>query len=152
MTLSDYHILEHSGAGPLRFGMVRAEIENILGPPSRSSTRGGGLRLSWDGSVSTKLERSHAGSELTLCEIGFSRNGPRVIWCGYDVFGNFPDFVRKACAQDAAPLSGFGVLLLRDLGLSITGFDGPEEDRAITVFPKGRWDNALDGMEPFAGF
>ena len=152
MSGTDFSIVEHVGAGPLRFGMGRAEIENVLGPPSRSSTRGGGLRLSWDGAVSTKLERTQAGPELTLCEIGFSRHSPHVIWRGHDVFGNFPDFVRNVCAQDAAPLSGFGILLLRDLGLSVTGFDGPEEDRAVTVFVKGRWDNALDGMEPFSGF
>lgn len=149
MAAIEFDIRDYEGAGPLHFGMMREDIENILGAAHRTSTRGGGLRLSWNFGLTTKLEVAAGSPDLVLCEIGFTPACRHVVWQALEVFDDLKTFANEIARKDSEPLFGFGFLLLRDFGLTVSGMDGPDEDRAITVFRRGRWDNNLDGMKRF---
>lgn len=148
----NFPLQSYQGAGPLRLGATRPEVEALMGPPDRVSRRGGGLRLAWRGEVSVKLSASAPGEEPEVVEIGFTRHCPGVQWQGDDIFLGSPTiWSHRLIAQDGSALLGFGMVLLLRLGLTLTGFhDGPEEDRAITLFRFGLWDDSLDGMLPYA--
>lgn len=147
--MPEFSIEDYKGAGPLRFGMNRQAIESVMGIPARVSTRGSGLRLSWEIGVATRLNTQVGSHEMTLSEISFARYCPGVSWRGQEIFQDLRRFAMEAARLDSAPLYGFGSLVLRDFGLCITGASGPVEERSISAFCRGHWDNELDGMKPF---
>ena len=63
-----------------------------------------------------------------------------------------PDPVSVLLGLDPNPVLCLGFLLFRGIGVAVTGFhDGDEEQKSITVFAEGRWDDCSTHFEPFVG-
>lgn len=139
--MQDYTITSYVGVGPLRFGMRRAEVHNLLGAPprTRKSRFSSESRDFWfDNGL--QLTFSEPGD---LVEIGLYPNLANVEFNGIRLFEESGVAVMKALrGLDSSPLEKVGVTIFLQLGLSVTGFlhdDGNE--KSVTAFAKGRWDN-----------
>ncbi|MBN2711204.1 MAG: hypothetical protein JXR97_02080 [Planctomycetes bacterium] len=71
------------------------------------------------------------------------------------VFSDLPvtwdtSFLRQACAMDSAPVDIFGFIVLRDIGLAVTGIhDGDTGQLAVTAFSRGDFDDLMGDAKPF---
>ena len=60
------------------------------------------------------------------------------------------EFLRKACEQDGHPMEVYGFIVMRKLGLAVTGIhDGDSSQVAITAVSKGECDDLMSEALPF---
>jgi hypothetical protein len=132
------------GAHPIRFGMSRMEVHQLLGQPESSQTvwDGNGTIDYWNGSL------VNIGYDLTemVNHIGFAPGGcelrllDSLLWTTV----NQPDPNPELLRRDADSVESVGILYFRDLGISTTGYhDDDVSQRAIAVSPRGAWDDVL---------
>ena len=147
---TDWTIHPYVGVGQLKFGMTPDEVAAILGPPegSRPVASTGELRERREKSA---LQAVYAAGDRRLVELGFS---PPIAGLEFDGVRLFTspshDALREILRRDPAPLADVGFVVFFDLGLSLTGFDDDDEDdKAVTVFDKGRWDEIRPQMQKF---
>lgn len=136
----NFPIYPYKGVGVLEFGMLRADIHEILGAPawqkkSRFSDEiiefwnDNGLQLVFsspeDELIEVCLYPSLENVTLEDVEI-LSDTGKSMYWW--------------LCRLDGAPRQTVGVTVLINLGIAITGFLNDEpDDKSVTVFARGRW-------------
>jgi hypothetical protein len=86
-----------------------------------------------------------------LVEIGFISNIETLTCNNTALFTNEPlDVVRILLAPDKQPYELPGFVVLLNLGITLTGFhDQATDERAVTVFTKGRWDSEIEVLKPF---
>jgi hypothetical protein len=95
-------------------------------------------RILWfaDGSVTVTF------AEDRVVEIGLAPPTD-VIFEGRNLFRE-PNAWKELVERDGDPKEIVGFLVLRDLGVTLTGFhDNDEAQKAVTVFERGRWDDFL---------
>jgi hypothetical protein len=137
-----FDIKRYEGAGPLRFGMTQAEVVTAVGEPTLTrKTRGGDVEMRYP-DYAVRL----AAADQTVAEIGFSPRA-NVAMEMIDVFGD-PCAFQKLVKLDGEPLESLGIIVLLNLGLALTGFhDGDEDQKWISAFRRGRWDDAKDDLK-----
>lgn len=146
----DFPLESYVGAGALKLLAGKDAFTAILGPPARMRKLPSGERLSWNPGIYAKFAMQDAAAGPVATEINFGPDCATVSWQGMAVFADTRAFLKQIVTQDAAPLHGYGTLLLRDLGIAMTGFvENHREDLSIGLFVKGHWDNDLDGMKPY---
>jgi hypothetical protein len=139
-----FEIEPFEAAGPIRFGMTRAEVHARLGNSTRETRNSRGeVDESW-GPVSLRY-----GSENgEVVEVGLV---PPAIatYKGHDLFA-VPDLIRVLQADDPVPMEYMGFIVFLSLGITVTGFhDGDDSQRAVTAFAHGRWDHLRSKLRPY---
>ena len=146
----DCEIHPYVGAGKLRFGMTRDEVEEILGKPND-------VEIDSEEEVrefrnENGLQTVYSEKDKRLVEIGFSSNIETLTFNNTALFTNEPlDVFRILLAADKQPYELLGFVVLLNLGITLTGFhDEATDERAVTVFTRGRWDSMKEKIKPFS--
>jgi len=138
------------GALPVRFGMPRAEVHRLLGPPEASHPI-------WDGSGTTdNWNESRVnvgyGTDQAVKHVGFSPGGYELSLRGVPLWSlaEQPDPNPALLRFDPAPVETVGILVYPALGVSTSGYhDGDEAQLSLTASPAGTWDDvAREGRRP----
>lgn len=137
------------GAGPLKFGMRPAEVANLIAPPVSSNIGFLGEKVEYrqdNGFVTTYTRGAN-----TLAEIGFSKN---ILGLEFDRQKLFVEptlqVLNYLAKKDGSPYEFLGFIILLNLGITLTGFhDDAEDQKAVTAFDRGRWDDEIVNMKKF---
>jgi hypothetical protein len=133
----------YTSVGPVRFGMPEDEVRTLLGEPISSN-----VSRQMPGECSVWYDDARVSFDADgVVEISL---GPSttVQLRGYSLFDD-KDAWRALCAMDGAPGEVVGFLVLKNLGVTLTGFhDRDESQLAVSAFRRGRWDSAA--TKPFA--
>ncbi|MDR9837577.1 hypothetical protein [Herbaspirillum huttiense] len=139
--MQEHIITSYVGVGPLRFGMNRCEVHQILGTPlsTKKSRFFDESRDYWN---ENGLQLTFSETDDGLLEIGLSPNLPNVQLNGLKLFEVPGAYAFKVLHEwDSAPLSKTGTSIFLKLGLAAGGFLYEDDsDKSVTVFAKGRWD------------
>lgn len=144
MSPVEFHIVP-GGFDPLMLGMTRDEIDAALGETGKPDGEGhpGEPAFVYETASGRVVLREGRAVELALWPPA------QVAFNGRALFGS-PDVWREILAADGDPHETFGFLVLRNLGLTLTGFhDDDPSQLAVTAFEPGRWDAVASGMTPF---
>jgi hypothetical protein len=134
-----FDIQPFGGAIPVRFGMPRFELIEIMGNPVVA----GNGNDSWGEKLEITVGYDKGGlvNHVGLGPGNFELqlNG-QVIWTPNEHTDPNPTFLR----YDPDPLEHVGFLVFTQLGIKTTGFhDDYSNDLSVVVYPKGAWDKFL---------
>ncbi|NHZ97920.1 hypothetical protein [Massilia sp. CCM 8734] len=146
---SNYEIKSYIGVGDLLFGMRPDEVIQHAGVPSVVRTNMLGERH--ERRFGTGIGLTYGKLNNGLVELGFSRQLTELTFQGRPLFLEPSKKIFKMMIElDGAPYEHVGFIVLFNLGITMTGFhDDDEEDKAVTVFARGRWDETLKKMNRF---
>lgn len=145
----DFSIQPYIGVDRLHFGMSLNEVENLVGPPVLRDTGflGETIEYRWDNGLLTTYDQK----KCALVEIGISRNIINLEFDNIYIFTMSPqDVLAKLVQLDGDPYESLGFIVLLKLGITLTGFhDDAVEQKSVTVFERGRWDDLIPELKPF---
>jgi hypothetical protein len=135
-----FDVEPYVGALPIRFGMARPEVHNLLGPPKRSFPI-------WDGSGTSDHywpERFTVGYDNAgmVKHVGFSPGGVELLIQGQVIWTltDQPDPNPILLALDPDPVESVGIWVFLRIGVTTAGYhDNDRSQRAFTVFPHDTW-------------
>ena len=143
-------IVPLEGVSELNFGLTAQQVKEILGPPEDSEidNSDGELR---EFRRKSGLQTVYSDRGARLVEIGFSRNITELEFDGVRLFQVSEEDALAAFRKRGARAHEVrGFLVFLDLGVTLTGFhDGASDQLAVTVFERGRWDDAKEDMNPY---
>ena len=141
-------IAPYVGIGPMHFGMDPDHLEAVAGSPCRSKRTAAGIRYGYDFGGTLLFEQSAMG--LRLVEMGFHRHCLDLIYRDMNIFRSKREAVlQRFLDEDKGVVEIVGFLIFPTIGMTLTGFhSGPEEDLALTVFARGRWDRRIASARP----
>ena len=136
-----FEIISYVGPKPLLFGMIRDQVEAIVGPPESITDE----HRTYYESFNIRYSKQDKG----LVEIGFSSDA-KVTILGINPFiqkNGFRDLLRR----DSCPYECYGFIVLLNLGITLTGFHNDDPDQlAITAFAPGVWDHLKSKLRKFS--
>ncbi|ALU90981.1 hypothetical protein [Herbaspirillum rubrisubalbicans] len=140
--MQEHIITSYVGVGPLKFGMTREEVHQILGAPS-STKKSRFFNESREYWSDNGLQLTFTDTGDGLVEIGLSPNLPNVQLNGLKLFEVPGRYAFKVLHDwDDAPLARTGTSIFLKLGLAVHGFlEDYDDDKAVAAFAKGRWDD-----------
>jgi hypothetical protein len=142
--MQSFDIHPFVGALPIRFGLQRTAVIELLGQPEAS-------HAVWDKSGTIDYWEASSinvgyNQETVVNHVGFRpakviltvQGSP--LWNGNDIVDPNPELLRR----DPNPVEFLGILVFLLLGVTTTGFhDDDENQLALTVFPHGARDEFL---------
>lgn len=136
------------GVDELRFGMLPGVVAQSMGPRDEQDTNYLGELIEYRLNRNLVTTYSQANG---LVEVGFNPGAGELIIDGLSLFAPQPaDVLRKVVLRDGAAMELAGFVVLRNLGITLSGFqDTPPSDLAVTAFARGRWDGQLAKMRSF---
>jgi hypothetical protein len=147
---AEFDLKSYFGAGPLRFGMTRKQVEDVLGPPDKTK-RTPFRNETQEFRRESGLQTVYSAQGEALVEISLYGN-QSVAFEDLDVFHTTGTKVIKHLAEaDGKPLETVGILVFLNLGITLTGFFQEDEpgQKSISIFVKGRWDSEIEDLKPF---
>lgn len=143
-----FDINPYIGVGDLRLGMNQNEVAKILGKPDDVEEEADQERREYR--IENGLQTVYSKND-ELVEIGFSPNISGLSFKDTKLFENDPlEVLHSLVKEDKKPYELYGFVVLLNLGVTLTGFlDASKDDRAVTVFVKGRWDSLKMKMKLF---
>lgn len=146
---SNYEIESYIGVGDLRFGMTLDQVSQLEGTPDIVEKNM--LGEINESRFNTGIAFTYGKLDNGLVELGFSSELSELTFRGRPLFLEPSKKIFKAMIElDGAPYEHVGFIVLFNLGITMTGFhDDDEEDKAVTVFARGRWDETLPKMNRF---
>jgi hypothetical protein len=148
-----FDIRPYLGALPITFGMRRPEVHALLGPPRTTHPPNPwrGIGDWWEGA---NPSISYDGAE-TVVHIGFSPGDFSLLLSGSPLWSpsGHPDPNPSLLRLDPDPVEVHGFLVFNRIGVTTSGYHNDDEnDLAITVYPRGAWDEPLaNGTVPDLG-
>ncbi len=144
-----FDIKPYIGVGSLKFKMRPDEVVGILGKPDDVDEENGEELREYR--VDNGLQTVYSSNVEELVEIGFSSNIIGLSYNGIELFRrSSADVLDFLIAEDKSPYALLGYIVLLSLGVTLTGFhDADEDQKAVTVFTKGRWNSMKDKLTPF---
>jgi hypothetical protein len=135
-----FDIQPYVGALPIRFGMARPEVHNLLGPPHRNVPI-------WNGSGTSdhyRQEHFNVGYDNAgmVKHVGFAPAGVELLIQGQVIWTltDQPDPNPILLALDPDPVESVGFWVFLRIGVTSTGYhDNDRSQRAVTVFPRDTW-------------
>jgi hypothetical protein len=126
------------------FGILKNQCLELLGDPVTCRiNREGFEELKYKELIVRFDPKSKGFCECTLLPF---TNGDI---CGIEITWD-KDFLAKACSLDGSPLDIYDFIVLRKLGIAVTGIhDGDRGQLAITIFSEGFFDSMLAKGRPF---
>ena len=136
-----FEIRPYAGVEQLTFGMTPSDVAARLGSPATVTTNRLAEEVHRYEAMLLTFDREG------LAEIGMlPESNPCVGGLLVLAAENFDELLEL----DGAPQETLGFIVLRRLGLTITGVhDGDSSQLAATAFRRGRWDRLEDQMRPF---
>lgn len=144
MAIDEFRIVRN-GFDPLLLGMGRAELDKAMGEPSKPDGAGlpGEEAFVYEASFARVVLREDSAVEVALWPIANATFRGRALFGDAEVW-------REIVAADGDARLSFGFLVMRNLGLTLTGFhDDDRSQLAVTAFEPGRWDYPDGQMKPF---
>jgi len=147
--INRFDIQPYVGVGDIKFGMNQNQIANLIGPSPKSKK--GFLGEVTESRRDNGLSMTYGKDSNELVEIGVSKNITELEFGGKYLFTASPlNIFDELVKYDGNPYEYVGFVILLKLGITLTGFhDGDENQKAVTVFAKGRWDDQLADLKPF---
>ena len=142
-----FDIQPFHGALPVAFGMSRDEVHRLLGLPESSFPIFNGSGTS-DHFTTFNVGYNKAG---IVTHVGFSPGKFELTIHGQRIWdrNEHPDPNPIFLKLDPEPLETLGFLVFLKIGVTTTGYhDDDPSQQAISVFPKGKWDNLLTDAKP----
>jgi hypothetical protein len=133
----DIHPFE--GAAPIRFGMHRSQVAEILGIPSfvgeENDRWGPGLE------INIEYDKNGMVYHLGLCPGDYElRFEGQILWSPND----HPDPNPMFLTRDPEPYECVGFLVFAKLGVTTAGYhDDDPSQRSVVVYTPGAWDEML---------
>ena len=145
----DLSIVPYTGVGALRLGLPPEEIHALLGAPRVKRPQGSKLREMYADGIACTYEG--APDRLGLVEIGFAKTVRDLNYAGVRLFELPPQRALERLIQDDPDVAeALGFLIFLHLGVATSGFHAAQqEELAVTVFARGRWDAHRPAMRPF---
>jgi hypothetical protein len=146
-----FEITPYEGAGSLKFGASRQEVENILGPPESFYRTDYPARMGLSSVIEARYELSNINLaynlDYKLSYIGFSQHRTHlqgaVSFRGINIFDDVDAF-HKLLEQDSEPFEWVGFIFLMKLGMRLAGFHSQSEGGlVVSLFERGRYDSKL---------
>ncbi len=138
-------IVPYTSIGPLVFGVTSAaECLELLGTPDMKTTNWQGVEQYCYKHVWIRIDpHTRRVSDCSLIPFAeASVDGIPVTW---DM-----DFLRRVCACDGEPMLAYGFVVLKKLGIAITGIhDDDRSQLAVTAFLRDQLDGMLTDAVPF---
>jgi len=139
--MREHIILPYVGVGPLRFGMNRDEVHQLIGDTLS-------IDKSWCSEELTEywsnngMQLTYSEMDATLLEISLYPSLQKVQLNGLNLFEVPGTLAFKVLHNwDDAPLTIVGVSIFLKLGLAVNGFFHDDDGaKSVTAFAKGRWD------------
>ena len=139
-------IESYVGVNELRFGMRPEQVAGLAGSPKKAREGTQGRMVEFRALEDPNIHYENR----TLSELIFSRYTRDLEFRGMRVFEEDQGVVLSkllSLAPDMVDVDG--VILSLSLGVSMTGFQDPDEsDKSFGAFRRGVWDNNLDGAKP----
>lgn len=147
--LSPFFITPYAGAGPIKLGMTRTQLHSLLGPPDSSKKSRFGQKVT-DRWLNEDLTITLSNDAGDVVEIGFGSEQSEAEINGVRLFDRAGvDVYRDLSQADGAPREDLGSTVLFRFGMTLSGFLVTEQDdRAVTVFAKGVWDESDPRLKP----
>lgn len=142
------NLTPYSAVGPLIFGMSKVETENAIGDINQTTDLLEGIiRIH---SPSNDL-LAQVSEDDKLIEVGFGRRATSVTLGSINFFTQpKAQVIKELCKLDAGAVYGYGSIVFPALGISLTGFQNEDDDdKAITAFAKGVWDDIIPTLKKF---
>ena len=147
--ITEFEFEPYVGALPLKFGMRPNEVLSLMkSNPNITKSYIGETEHDY-GSVIARFSKE----EDALVELSFIPKTSKLLFNKKDLFdvehnGNPIKILHKV---DPNIFETCGYLIFLNLGISVTGYhDDDEEQRSISVFKKGYWDDELDDARPWS--
>lgn len=146
----DWDIHPYVGVGQLKFGMTPDEVAAVLGPPDGSRFNAS-MREIRERRKESALQAVYSAENTgQLIELGFSPSIEGLQFAGVQLFtARSDDALQHVIQHDSEPLVSHGFIVFLGLGITMTGFDDDDAQKAVTVFEKGRWDAIRPEMQKF---
>lgn len=145
-----FEIDPYIGVGKLKFGMTQDEVAQIVGKPDN-------VEIDSEEEIrefrnENGLQTVYSEKDKHLVEIGFSSNITALSFHKTGLFTNAPlATLRVLNDADKQPFELLGFIVLLNLGITLTGFhDEATDERAVTVFTRGRWDSMRKKLKPLS--
>jgi len=139
-------IFSYIGVDNIKFGMSPEEVASIWGAADRIRTNFFNEPVEFRNGISTTY--SH---EKKLVEIGIPKECTNVKLNDIPIF--LPpkkDRLAQLLMLDSSAWEDVGMIAFKNLGISITGFEDPDDsDVAMSVFSRGRWDADFETMAQY---
>lgn len=152
--IKTFCIKPYLGFDCVQFGMTPDQVAIELGKPDFQEI--GVLDELSEYRWHNDLVATFDNSSNVLVELGF---GPTILDLEYEGLLFFRQPAKNVLKQlvdlDGAPYEDLGFVVLFSLGIALTGFHNNEKDelndKAVTIFAPGRWDDLKDQLKPFKG-
>jgi hypothetical protein len=135
-----YQISCYESVGPIKFGMTKGAVEEILGEPQSTSTDGNGRSTYYYSHLIVRFAEDSSGvDEVSFIEDGgveLECDGIRLAWDG--------SFILEMCALDKDARESCGFIILPRFGLLLADFFDADAEPAISVENR-------DGLESLMG-
>ncbi len=140
-------LLTYSSAGGAKFGMTPGEIETILGAPDSVGSNYFKQRIEYRSFMNV----GYSVDDNLAVHFGF---GPQMIGIKFNDIFLFKEVsktvLKKIIARDGSPFLCYHLVVLLNLGLTLSGFhDNDESRKSVTLFERGTYDDDKDRMKPF---
>ncbi len=138
-------IKPYQSVGPIKFGQSKEECFGQLGSPKS-------IRINSDGMEELEYERIIVRIDPTINQVFECTLLP----CTISTICETPitwdkRFLKIACELDGEPYDVFGFIVLRKLGIAVTGIhDDDVSQLAITVFKERAFDELLKSGVPYS--
>lgn len=144
----DWTITPFESMGPIRFGLSPAQVEQLVGVPSRTrkGLRAGSFAEFRD---NIPIVRYTDGG---VSEIEAYYDLPGVTLQGIRLFEEDGLQVMRALARlNGGALESVGTVLFENIGITCGRLDqAGREDHSVTAFQRGLWDAQTDHMRPIS--
>ncbi|MCU0924809.1 MAG: hypothetical protein MUF44_01860 [Hydrogenophaga sp.] len=142
-------IIPYTSLGDVRFGMTPQEVHAKWGQPSETGKNYQKKQVDYYEYINVAYS---LGDNSQVIHFGGGRKAFGVEIQGVRLFDNPPKTVlEKILTLEKKPFLFLkNVLVLFDLGITLSGFlDDEEDDLAFSMFPEGGMDRHLSLMKPF---
>jgi hypothetical protein len=152
-----FEIVPYEGAGQLKFGASRQDVENVLGPPGSFHRTDYPEKMG----LSPVYEAQYDSSNINLaydldCKLNyicFSQHRTpfqgTVSFQGINIFVDDNAFL-QLLEHDSEPFEWVGFIFLMKLGMRLEGFHTTSDSGLIvSLFERGRYDSKLTKFSPY---
>jgi hypothetical protein len=137
-----FTIEAYVGPLPIRFGMIRKDVAEMLGPPLSVH------RSVFGREIEERKNLSFAYSNDGLSEAVFSP-GVELFFSGTELF-HHPNLIGFLRQFDDSPFEWVGFIIFLRLGLCLSGFhDNDESQKAIAVFCRDYYHEYEKDFRPY---
>lgn len=144
----EWEIFSFVGFGPIKFGMSTADVQTILGPPSRTRSDEPNHRRELR-AADLPIITYENGS---VAEIEAFYDMDKTAFEGKYLFRDNPIAILQYLeTRNGVVLEHLGTLLFENLGIALGRIDeNVVEEHNLAVFMKGAWDDRISSFKPIS--